>query len=264
MFFLTKAIKKIKLKKALLKISIELKDFIKNIEIPIIIVSYNNHSHVKNMVLQLNKFNIRPIIIDNNSTNKETTQYLMSLNSEKAFVIFSDINIGYKVGFMSPVYDVLPDIFGYTDPDLKFKENLPKDFINEFKMLSEKYNVYKVGCAIELSGDINKDIVMEIKSTDKPFFLPLRKYSILEWESRYWKLKIDDENFEIYSAPIDTTFAIYNKKYYFFNLHEAIRVAGNYSVFHLPWYKEMDLMDEKELKEYHENNNSNTWKIDGK
>lgn len=262
MFFLTKVIRKLKRKRALLKISDKLRFFVKNNDLPVIIVSYNNHTYVDSMIKQLNNFNIKPVVIDNHSTSQETIDYLRQLNHENAFVIFSEMNLGHRVGFLSPVYDVLPNFFGYTDPDLIFKKEMPITFIEDFKNLTEKYQIYKVGCALELSGGIRKDTNMKINTTKKPFFIPSRKFSIQEWESRYWKLKIDDDSFDLYSAPIDTTFAIYNKKNYFFNTCEALRVAGDYAVFHLPWYKDMDLMSEDQLKEYHKNNNSNTWKND--
>jgi hypothetical protein len=41
----------------------------------------------------------------------------------------------------------------------------------------------------------------------------------------------------IYNAPIDTTFAVYNKRYFAGNVQLAnCRVAGRYSAIHYGWY----------------------------
>jgi len=59
---------------------------------------------------------------------------------------------------MPPIYDVLPKFFAYTDPDLKFNSNMPSCFIEDFKKITEKYKIFKVGCALSLSDGLSENI----------------------------------------------------------------------------------------------------------
>ncbi|URG48873.1 glycosyltransferase [Pectobacterium quasiaquaticum] len=247
--------------KALSEMASELKTAINGIDVPIIIISYNNYVYVENMTLQLNRLGVVPIIIDNNSTDSDSRKALHNLNdSKKARVIFGKFNFGYRVGFMSPLYETLPNFFGYTDPDLAFEDNIPESFVEDFINLTEKYEIYKVGCALSLSKEIGKDLYMTTPKQRKPFYVAPKKFTVAEWESRFWNMQINDDQFELYAAPIDTTFAIYNKKYYFNNLLDAIRVAGRYSVTHLPWHPDIDIMNKEQSLAYYKNNNSNSWR----
>jgi FkbM family methyltransferase len=53
----------------------------------------------------------------------------------------------------------------------------------------------------------------------------------------FWKNKINDSDYELYTAGVDTTFCLINKKH-IYNFDNVIRVAGNFTSKHLPWYKE--------------------------
>lgn len=82
--------------------------------VPIIVVSYNNSIYVDHCVRQLNARFIKPIIIDNTSTDTETLAALSEIaTTGRAFVVRSAINMGARTGFQEVIYDVLPDIFGY-------------------------------------------------------------------------------------------------------------------------------------------------------
>lgn len=233
----------------------------KSNSMPILIISYNNAIYVENITTQLNKLNIKPIIIDNASDDVNSLNLLYKIHSEeKAYVIFGKMNFGHMVGFMSPIYDCLPNFFGYSDPDIKFNDNMPISFLSDFKKLTEKYKIYKAGCALELNENIDQNMKVKIKIKKNTFSHPEKEYSIYEWESRYWNLKIDDDEFRIYSAPIDTTFAVYNKKYFYNNFYDAIRVAGEYSALHIPWYSDLELFTDEERLSYHnKSNKSSTW-----
>ena len=52
--------------------------------------------------------------------------------------------------------------------------------------------------------------------------------------------KIENNEYEMYAGWIDTTFCLYNKKYFYagVNFLDAIRIAGNFTCKHLPWYKD--------------------------
>ncbi|MHA3112674.1 glycosyltransferase [Acinetobacter sp. ANC 4193] len=258
---LSKLFKKKLQEKELKKISEKIGLLIDPKKIPVIVISYNNAVYVCNMVDQLSRYNIQPIIIDNNSTDPMSLDILKKLEHyQKAKIIYSAFNFGHKVGFLSPVYEALPDFFAYTDPDLNFSKDMPFDFLETMIKLTEEFNVFKVGCALTLDKNLKDDLFMNIDEINKPFKVNSRKFNIYEWESRYWKRKINHEYYELYSAPIDTTFAIYNKKYFFYYFYDAIRIGGNYSAIHLPWYPELDIMSSDQKKNYLINNISNTWK----
>jgi hypothetical protein len=59
--------------------------------------------------------------------------------------------------------------------------------------------------------------------------------NIYQHESQFWTNKIEDSSYELYYADIDTTFCLINKNN---NNNRNIRVAGNFTAKHLPWYKD--------------------------
>ena len=120
-------------------------------EIPVIIICYNNGVYAENLARQFNKFNIKPIIIDNNSSDSGTIETLKRLvNDEIAYVAYSDKNFGHFVGLLDPIYQQLPNYFAYTDPDLDLNKNLPKTFVQDLIQLTQEYRVYKAGFSLDL------------------------------------------------------------------------------------------------------------------
>ena len=121
----------------------------------------------------------------------------------------------------SGYYDWLPSIFVVTDPDLEFNKNLPLNFLEVFEHLSEKYERFKVGFAL--------DNRMEERESSHLF---------RHLEDGFWNHVL--ENLEtgdpVYSAPIDTTFCLINKKFHT-DFFSGIRVAGNYTAIHLHWLR---------------------------
>jgi len=194
--------------------------------IPIIIICYNNYKYVQNTLAQILKINKKyydnTIILNNSSTCLDTIEFLKNTD----VTIIENENNG---PWVSPVknahiYDSLPDKYVLTDPDLQFNENLPSNFIEILSELSDKYRAGKVGFALDLS---DHDKMYEgVYAYGK---------SIFDWEIQFWESPLYDSNYEIYVAPIDTTFALVNKKYA--EPHFDLRVAGDFTAKHLPWYK---------------------------
>ena len=210
-------------------------------EIPVIVISYNNGIYVNNICKQLEKLNIKPIIIDNNSSSKKTLSILDKLSKEEsAFVVKSNYNFGHEVGFIEPIYSILPDVFAYTDPDLQFNENLPVDFLQTLSQLTIDYPVFKAGFALSLSPQATFKDTTFYSCHNKPIFYE-KTLTIEELESKYWVYRLKHDVLELYASPIDTTFAVYKKQNYFGDFHNAIRVAGNFSAIHMPWFIELTL-----------------------
>lgn len=227
--------------------------------IPVLIISYNNGRYVANTIAQLARFDVNPIIIDNRSTDEASLAILRTLRDEgRATVVFSTQNFGHMVGFLAPVYRLLPEIFGYTDPDLQFSDTLPTDFMDVLAALTHQYQVYKVGMALDVSDEAalsNTDFTL---SQHKPLTVE-KPYTIRSWEAQYWRMKLDHPGLELYVAKVDTTFAVYNKAHYHGDFFEALRVAGDYSALHLPWFPEKDLMSPEQKAAYLKHNKSTTW-----
>lgn len=232
-------------------------------KIPVLIVCYNNGSYVANTLRQFASYGLHAIVIDNASSDAATIEVLTQAEQAgTAQVVYARQNYGNMVGFKPQIYECLPRLFAYTDPDLQYGPEMPPDFMDVLVGLTETYQVYKAGFALTLEHR------GETASTDNRFTLniqhPIRftkSYSVSEWEGPYWLLKIQHPELDLYSAPIDTTFAVYNKDMYRGNyLFPSIRVGGGFSALHLPWFKAVDVMDDAERQAYLQNNRSATWR----
>ena len=222
--------------------------------IPVVIIAFNNYTYIKMMVEQLKKYNFNNIhIIDNNSSYPKLLEYYN--NNKDINVIFMNTNYGHRVLFKSinrEFYNKLPNFFILTDPDIQFNDNLPNDFVKVFSNMTEKYKVGKVGFSLSIQDHL------EFKNITYTKFK--KKKNIFQWESEFWKNQIDND---IYKASIDTTFAVYNKKYFKIVKNEAkflngIRIAGIYTAKHLPWYKKT-ILPKEELEYYNNNSICSFW-----
>jgi len=196
------------------------------LDIPIVIISFNNHRYVENTINQLK--NIDPnilnniIIMDNGSSEIKTINFL---KTTKHKVVKNLENKGPWIERYTDFYNSLPNQFIITDPDLEFNSNLPKNFIEILLGLSNKFKCHKIGFALDIS-DFN-----QMYNT-----IYYNNLTIYDWEKQFWTNKIDDENYELYNAEIDTTFCLINKLASNTS-SKRIRIAGNFTSKHLPWYK---------------------------
>ena len=233
-----------------------------NDEIPCFIVCYNNPSYVAGMVRQLNKFGLTPIVFDNASTCTDTNKLLDSIHLNSAYVLKIGKNLRHKVGFLPGIYEHMPNIFAYTDPDLKFDDKLPSTFLETLRDLTDQYAVFKAGLALEIKSDgICNNLIINFKKCKS---IPFKaNYSILEWETVNQKFRLQrNDKLEVYAASVDTTFAVYNKGNYGGSFLDAVRFAGDFKVMHLPWYPELDTMGNYEKDKYLKGNKSSTWVVD--
>ena len=211
-------------------------------DIPVCIISYNCFTYVKSMVEQLLKYTSNIVIIDNCSTYPPLIEYLKTVNVK---IIRMDRNYGHTVCYRPEVRNIVGNKYIVTDPDLTLNEKTPSNFIEVLSTLSDTYKVHKVGLALDITGDLRPD----------------QKQKISQWESQYWRNRIPHEQYELYVAPIDTTFCLVN-----FNTgmrHDwmtQIRIAGDFTCKHRPWmigWKNELLPGE--LEYYLQNNISTTW-----
>lgn len=276
MKFLKRKYEKYKLKQerkkrslALQKLAGELADTLMqraDLDIPVFIISYNNITYVENMVKQLNALDIKPIVIDNNSIETCKSRLSLLKNNQAADVLFCEFNCGHMIGFFDEIYNVFPEVFAYTDPDLQFLPNIPKDFVSQLAEITKQYSVYKAGCALPTIEPLTKEkafpLTITIGACKEPFSIPKTEFTAEKWEAFYWRLPIVHPNLELYAAKIDTTFAVYRKSNFRYDFYDGIRVAGVFSAIHLPWFPNLDIMSKEEREIYLQKGNvSATWKV---
>lgn len=212
--------------------------------IPVYIIAFNNPTYVEMTVSQLINLEVSKIVVvDNNSTYPPLLEYY-DKNKGKFQLIRMDQNYGHNV-VTKCFYDHLPEVFAITDPDLKFNPELPKNFLEQLYELSVAHNAYKVGMSLDISEP-------HLFNKRMRFF----GESIEGWERRFWISPIEDEKYQLYNAEIDTTFAVYNKKNISGN--KQIRVAGNFTAKHLPWYLAEKIPSE-EREFYLKTKNTGAW-----
>ncbi len=210
--------------------------------IPILIPVFNSVTYLKSMVSQLRRFGFEEIIaIDNASSFPPLLDYLSQGVSDLS-VIRLEENKGPHNLFLDPKNLLsLPDQFCITDPDLELNPSLPDDFIYELIALTEKHRVGKAGLALNISD--------WSKMRHEKFRIGAADYQIWEWEAQFWKNPVGftSTGDEVYSAAVDTTFAVYNKRFFEPADHlKGVRVGGKYTCRHLPWYKDRIVPPEEE------------------
>ncbi len=196
-------------------------EFDKN-DIPIFIISFNNLTYLKNIIKNLERYKLSNIhIIDNKSDYPPLLDYLKTLPYE---VHMLDKNWGHRVLWNSHLFDdyVFNQMYVVTDPDLEFNPKLPDNFLyHMYKLLVQFPNITKVGFGIRI------DDLPRSELNDK----------VLSWEKKFWEEIQPDDNYELYRANVDTTFALYRPgKIRRYNFFTGLRIAGDFCARHLPWY----------------------------
>lgn len=213
-------------------------------KLSVFIVCHNNGWMVRDTVEALrDRFdNIRLEVVDECSTAQRTLDTLRELEMNQGVRVHRHrSNVGPKRVRRSPRYwFARRKPFVLTDPDLDLK-NLPADTFDVLRDVADDLGLRCVGLALDISD--TEDLI----SGD--YF---HNCTIVEWESRFWRTPVNlshiRTNLEGYRAPIDTTFA-----YYDFSRPKGmqIRVAGAYTVRHLPWHKSyIRDLDEGDYRDY--------------
>lgn len=217
-------------------------------EIPIIITSFNQLDFLKKLIdflISRNFSNI--VIIDNNSSYLPLLKYFDEIEN-KVKIHRLKKNYGHLVFWKR--YDLFVKYgMGYyvvTDPDIVPLENCPEDFLVKFQSILSKYNhKMKVGFGLKID--------------DIPSNNP-NKEKVINWESKFWKIKAEDGVFE---ADVDTTFALYKPYYHRKNkkFKTALRTDYPYVARHGGWYLDFYNLTEEQLYYIQTANDSSSWKI---
>lgn len=223
--------------------------------VPVIIPTFNTPSYLKSMIDQLEERGWTNIIIgDNGSTYQPMLDLLDELSSRYSVVMWNK-NLGPRVYTEDKdICSRMPKYFILTDPDLLFNEKMPANSIDKMKRILDMYEVSKVGLAIDIDSSEERDRFFDANQVDR-------------WERTYWSRKIDryPEKDDLYAAPIDTTFSLYNRDRFLAEIDNvpgkmtcntsAIRIAGRFTCRHMGWWAEQPLT--KDEHEFYKN--THTW-----
>ena len=190
--------------------------------VPIFIISFNRLSYLENTISWLERKGYRNIkIIDNASTYPPLIEYYDKTPYE---VFRLTKNQGHMVFWENEIFaKYREDLYAVTDPDVYPVEECPSDFVEVFYKLLMKYpRIKKAGFSLKID-DIPKDA---------PMYTEVNK-----WERAYNFFKVPGK--ELYTADIDTTFALYipDELDISRRFHVAVRTGYPYQLRHLPWYK---------------------------
>ena len=214
-------------------------------DIPIIVCSFNNVTYLQNMLAQLRARSLSNlIVVDNASSAPSMQEYLGAIATTTKVVRLQENGGPHYIFLSEAAYRWLPDLFCLTDPDLMFNPDLPGNFLEELADLTGRFEIGKAGFAL--------DVTNRGAMRDELFEIGGKSYRIWEWEEQFWRdgIGATSGGDPIFRANIDTTFALYNKRYFKREAHaDAVRVAGRFTCRHLPWYRDYG-MQEAEAETY--------------
>jgi hypothetical protein len=234
--------------------------------IPIVILNKDRLVPTKMLVESLHKkgyYNIT--IIDNQSTyplllewyaNSKLDVFYNNVAETKfdngTFAVLAG-KASYAPGVKHPKFSkIVEDYYIFTDSDVIPIDEIPDDFVEKIIQIHKKYNnsKHKIGLGLKLD-DLPKHQILAQDALQK--------------EAPYWDGKIEEDGFELYPHPVDTTFAIYTPQSVPGWGANCFRMGGNYMARHIPWYYDINNMPEDEiyyLKNLQENKGPYySWKI---
>lgn len=201
-------------------------------QIPIIINNYNRVGSLKELIAGLEKrgyFNI--YIIDNKSTYPPLLEYYKTCPHK---VFHLEKNMGMTSFWVTDIYkEFKNEFFVYTDSDIVLLDECPDDFMLVFLNTLRKYRyATKVGFSLKID--------------DLPEYYHLKE-EVLDHEKQFF---IHHQDEKLFWAPIDTTFALYRprgkRRHAFFNI-EMYRTDFPYMARHIPWYIDINNLDEENM-----------------
>jgi hypothetical protein len=167
---------------------------------PVFVNSFNQYTYLSGIIdaLHLNGFK-QIFVLDQASEYPPLLDYFISQSFQSKARL---ISIGRNIGPREAVRFVRSLGFGtfvFTDPDIEVPKSMDPYFLSTLFETSRRYRCKKVGLALDISEPHRfKDIKCKDSSG--------RELGIVEWESRFWRHKIESK---IFRAPVDTTFFLY-------------------------------------------------------
>lgn len=193
---------------------------------PIVINNRDRLTTTKKLVKDLNKLGYTNVIIlDNDSSYPPLLQWY---EENPCRVVRLLENMGQLAIFNSGLINewVSGSWIGYTDSDIELNPNTPPDFLQTLQKIGDKYGVNKVGLALRID--------------DIPDNTENQRW-VKQWEARFWEYMIEPL---VFRGEVDTTFGIIKVGQPF--QYHALRVGGDLTCRHIPWYHSFEELDEEE------------------
>lgn len=192
--------------------------------IPTFLICRDIRSWPEAMIPHIERMGGIPIIIDNASTYGPLLDWYASDPCE---VVRLPENVGHHSPWLCGAIERIVPENGYyvvSDPDLNIA-GCPDETIQHCINLLDRYpSRTKAGLSIEI-----KDLPPE-----SPVY-----HNAIGWESKFWQRKMPND-WQCYDAPIDTTFAVYNKRrrvpLQSSQFMHAVRADRPFTCQHLPFY----------------------------
>lgn len=193
-------------------------------DIPIILNNFNRLSTTKKLADDLSKLGYTNIhILDNNSTYPPLLDWYQHCPYK---VELLGKNLGQLAVYNSDYINKFNGWVAYSDSDIELNAGCPSGFIERMIQIGDKYNRNKIGLALRVDD------------------VPTTRYGIYikREEKKFWTKEIEPDT---YDADVDTTFSVIKVGQPF--QYQAIRLAGNLTARHIPWYLDYENLNSEEL-----------------
>jgi hypothetical protein len=208
-------------------------------DIPVIINNFNRLSTTKKLVEDLKNLSYNNVhILDNKSSYLPLLEWY---NTQPSVVKRLDDNLlqlaVYNSGYINEF--IKEPWIAYTDSDIELNQDTPFGFIETLIEKAEKYDRSKAGLALRIDD------------------LPDNEYAnhYRAWEEKYWQKELEPN---VYDAHIDTTFCVIKPGQPFD--YAAVRVGGNMTARHVPWYADFHNLTSEEKYYLETSNGWSTYK----
>jgi len=187
-----------------------------------------------------------PVIVDQGSSWPLAKDYLVAMRTAGVQVLYRGGGHPRTLWDWEPFRQACgQERYVVTDCDVVPSDDCPLDWPGQLSWLLDQHPGYpKAGLGLRLD---------RIPDTYQ------RKDHVLKWEQKFWDESLNGAQMngaKVYSAPIDTTLALYRPlqeqpgQTFDITLN-AIRTGYPYVADHVAWYEDYDELDE-ELRWYHE------------
>lgn len=184
-------------------------------------------------------------LIDNASTYQPLREFL---GGTSATVIVSERNLGHRAPWLTGEVQRRAHGKEYvvTDPDVIPDDDCPLDVLEYLsELLARHDSIHKVGLGLRIDD----------LPTAHPYIDTIR-----QWEQRFWADEVEPG---VFSAPVDTTFALYRPLNRRAADHLALRTGAPHVARHLPWYLDpADLSDDERYYRQHADPAFSNWDRD--
>lgn len=187
--------------------------------IPVIINNRNRLEYLQMLLKWLDRMGMTHVIIlDNDSTYPALLEFYQSCPHK---VVFLKKNVGPRALWETKeLQKYTQDYYIYTDPDVVPDESVQLQGIElMYKTLHSKFAIDKIGLALRIDN--------------LPDTFSLKK-DVIGWESGFWTKPVSPQFF---SAPVDTTFALYAPYAMGGGECKAYRTNFPNVASHMPWYE---------------------------